>query len=90
MMELGVPNTLICFANDFHPPVVEITWTRNGQLVNPSEVSQTQYYSNSDFSFRISSYLKITPQEGDIYSCSVGHISLKMPLNKFWGRSVIK
>lgn len=61
-----------------------------GQLVNQSEVSQTQYYSNSDFSFRISSYLTITPQEGDIYSCSVGHFSLKMPLNKFWGRSTIK
>ncbi|XP_036929436.1 H-2 class II histocompatibility antigen, A-U alpha chain [Acanthopagrus latus] len=83
-MELGVPNTLICFVNDFHPPEVQITWTRNGQLVDQSDVSQTQYYSNSDFSFRISSYLDFTPQQGDIYSCSVGHISLRAPLNKFW------
>nr|XP_019964246.1 PREDICTED: H-2 class II histocompatibility antigen, A-U alpha chain-like isoform X1 [Paralichthys olivaceus] len=82
--ELGVPNTLICFVNDLHPPVVEITWTRNGQPVDEGEVSQTQYYSNSDFSFRISSYLDFTPQEGDIYSCSVDHISLQAPLTRFW------
>ncbi|XP_031135241.1 H-2 class II histocompatibility antigen, A-U alpha chain-like isoform X1 [Sander lucioperca] len=83
-MELEVPNTLICFVNDFHPPTVTITWTRNGQLVDQSEVSQTQYYSNSDFSFCISSYLDFTPQENDIYSCSVDHISLRAPLTKFW------
>ncbi|XP_018555540.1 H-2 class II histocompatibility antigen, A-U alpha chain isoform X1 [Lates calcarifer] len=83
-MEIGVPNTLICFVNDFHPPVVDITWTRNGQFVDQSEVSQTQYYSNSDFSFRTSSYLNFTPQENDIYSCSVGHISLQAPLTRFW------
>nr|XP_046256750.1 H-2 class II histocompatibility antigen, A-U alpha chain-like [Scatophagus argus] len=83
-VELAVPNTLICFVNNFHPPDIQITWTKNGQLVEETEVSQTQYYSNSDFSFRISSYLDFTPQQGDIYSCSVDHISLRMPLNKFW------
>lgn len=87
-MEVGISNTLICFVNNFHPPEVAITWTRNGQLVNESEVSQTQYYSNSDFSFRLSSYLDITPQEGDIYSCSVHHISLREPLTKFWEAEV--
>ncbi|XP_049440120.1 RLA class II histocompatibility antigen, DP alpha-1 chain-like [Epinephelus fuscoguttatus] len=83
-MELQVPNTLICHVNNFHPPTVAITWTRNGQPVNESEVSQTQYYSNSDFSFQISSYLDFTPQESDIYSCSVDHISLQEPLTTFW------
>ncbi|KAF0031780.1 hypothetical protein F2P81_016335 [Scophthalmus maximus] len=82
-MELGLPNTLVCFVNDFHPPVVDIAWTRNGQLVDQSQVSQTQYYSNRDFSFRTSSYLDFTPQEGDIYACSVGHISLQAPLTRF-------
>ncbi|XP_022602109.1 H-2 class II histocompatibility antigen, A-U alpha chain-like [Seriola dumerili] len=83
-VELGVPNTLICFVNDFHPPEVNITWSRNGQLVDQSDVSRTKYYSNSDFSFRTASYLKFTPQENDIYSCSVGHISLQAPLSRFW------
>uniref|UniRef100_A0A3Q1HXC2 Ig-like domain-containing protein n=1 Tax=Acanthochromis polyacanthus TaxID=80966 RepID=A0A3Q1HXC2_9TELE len=76
--ELGVPNTLICFVNDFHPPFVDITWTKNGQLVDRSEISQTQYYSNSDFSFRTMSYLNFTPQENDIYTCSVHHIRNKV------------
>ncbi|XP_062255015.1 RLA class II histocompatibility antigen, DP alpha-1 chain-like [Platichthys flesus] len=86
--EPGVPNTLICFVNDFHPPVVDISWNRNGQPVDESEFSQTQYYSNSDFSFRTSSYLDFTPEEGDIYSCSVAHVSLQAPLTRFWGGSV--
>ncbi|XP_076594074.1 H-2 class II histocompatibility antigen, A-U alpha chain-like [Chaetodon auriga] len=83
-IELGVPNTLICFVDDLHPPIVQIIWTRNGQQVDQSEISQTNYYSNSDFSFRTSSYLDFTPQEGDIYSCSVDHVSLQMPLSKFF------
>ncbi|XP_062279120.1 H-2 class II histocompatibility antigen, A-U alpha chain-like [Scomber scombrus] len=83
-MEPGVPNILICFVNYFHPPRVEITWTKNGLLVDQSEVSQTQYYSNEDFSFRISSYLSFTPEEGDFYSCSVDHISLQEPLTRIW------
>ncbi|XP_042346114.1 H-2 class II histocompatibility antigen, I-E alpha chain-like isoform X3 [Plectropomus leopardus] len=87
-MELHVPNTLICSVNDLHPPTVAITWTRNGQPVDESDVSQTQYYSNSDLSFRISSYLDFSPQESDIYSCSVDHISLREPLTKFWEVSV--
>uniref|UniRef100_A0AAZ3S3I9 Immunoglobulin C1-set domain-containing protein n=1 Tax=Oncorhynchus tshawytscha TaxID=74940 RepID=A0AAZ3S3I9_ONCTS len=49
-----------------------------------SHIYQTQYYSNEDFSFRIFSYLSITPQEGDIYSCSVGHISLQEPFTRNW------
>lgn len=88
-MQLGVRNTLICFVNDFHPPLVGITWTKNGEQVDESEVNQTQYYSNGDFSFRISSYLDFTPRESDIYSCSVDHVSLQMPLTQFWGRSVV-
>ncbi|XP_044215797.1 H-2 class II histocompatibility antigen, A-U alpha chain-like [Thunnus albacares] len=83
-MEPGVPNILICFVNEFHPPTVEITWTRNGLPVDQSDISQTQYYSNKDFSFRISSYLSFTPEEGDIYSCSVDHVSLQEPLIRFW------
>ncbi|XP_071759279.1 H-2 class II histocompatibility antigen, A-U alpha chain-like [Centroberyx gerrardi] len=83
-VELGVLNTLICCVSDFHPTPVDITWARNGQLVEPDDVSQTQYYSNKDFSFRIFSYLSFTPQEGDIYSCSVGHVSLQEPFTRFW------
>ncbi|XP_020496042.2 H-2 class II histocompatibility antigen, A-U alpha chain-like [Labrus bergylta] len=83
-IEIGVPNTLICFVKDFHPPTVTIIWTRNEEPVDQMVVSQTQYYSNQDFSFNTASYLEFTPQVNDIYSCSVGHISLQKPLTKFW------
>ncbi|XP_045569620.1 H-2 class II histocompatibility antigen, A-U alpha chain isoform X2 [Salmo salar] len=83
-VELGVPNTLICRVSDFHPTPVDVTWTRNEQPVAERTIIQTQYYSNEDFSFRIFSYLSITPQEGDIYSCSVGHVSLQEPLTRIW------
>uniref|UniRef100_A0A4W5PG27 Ig-like domain-containing protein n=1 Tax=Hucho hucho TaxID=62062 RepID=A0A4W5PG27_9TELE len=84
---LGVPNTLICRVSDFHPTPVVVTWTRNEQPVEERTVSQTQYYSNEDF--RTFSYLSITPQEGDIYSCSVGHVSLQEPLTRIWGESLL-
>ncbi|KAG7474216.1 H-2 class II histocompatibility antigen, A-U alpha chain-like [Solea senegalensis] len=83
-IELGVPNVLICFVDNFHPPEVEITWTRNGEHVDEGVVRRRQYYSNSDFGFRTSAYLNFTPEASDIYSCSVDHISLQEPLTKFW------
>ncbi|XP_014056167.2 beta-2-microglobulin-like [Salmo salar] len=83
-VELGDPNTLICRVSDFHPTSVDVTWTRNEQPVGEGTVSLNQYYSNENFSFRIFSYLSITPQEGDIYSCSVGHVSLQEPLTRIW------
>nr|XP_046172437.1 rano class II histocompatibility antigen, B alpha chain-like [Oncorhynchus gorbuscha] len=88
-VELGVPNTLICQVSDFHSTPVDVTWTRNEQPVGERTVIQTQYYSNKDISFRIFSYLSITPQEGDIYSCSVGHVSLQEPLTRIWGESLL-
>uniref|UniRef100_A0A8C8FLT2 Ig-like domain-containing protein n=1 Tax=Oncorhynchus tshawytscha TaxID=74940 RepID=A0A8C8FLT2_ONCTS len=85
----GVPNTLICQVINFHSTPVDVTWTINEQPVGERTISQTQYYSNEDFSFRIFSYLSITPQEGDIYSCSVGHISLQEPFTRNWGESLL-
>uniref|UniRef100_A0AAZ3S9R4 Immunoglobulin C1-set domain-containing protein n=1 Tax=Oncorhynchus tshawytscha TaxID=74940 RepID=A0AAZ3S9R4_ONCTS len=76
----GVNNRVI----NFHSTPVDVTWTINEQPVGERTISQTQYYSNEDFSFRIFSYLSITPQEGDIYSCSVGHISLQEPFTRNW------
>uniref|UniRef100_A0A674CB99 Ig-like domain-containing protein n=1 Tax=Salmo trutta TaxID=8032 RepID=A0A674CB99_SALTR len=74
---------------DFHPTSVDVTWTRNEQPVGEGTVSQIQYHSNENFSFRIFSYLSITPQEGDIYSCSVGHVSLQEPLTRIWCESLL-
>ncbi|KAJ8357987.1 hypothetical protein AAFF_G00045780 [Aldrovandia affinis] len=79
----GVPNTLICFVTDFHPTPVNVSWSKGEEPVREG-VSETQYYSNDDFSFCLFSYLSFTPQEGDMYSCSVEHRGLEQPLTRLW------
>ncbi|XP_067305595.1 RLA class II histocompatibility antigen, DP alpha-1 chain [Pseudorasbora parva] len=80
----GVENTLICSVTNFHPPPVNILWTRNGEPVSEEEVSQTQYYSNQDFSFRVFSYLDFSPERGDIYGCTVRHRGQPEDITRFW------
>ncbi|KAJ8377956.1 hypothetical protein AAFF_G00250190 [Aldrovandia affinis] len=82
-VEMGVPNTLICFVTDFHPTPVNVSWSKGEEPVREG-VSETQYYSNDDFSFCLFSYLSFTPQEGDMYSCSVEHRGLEQPLTRLW------
>ncbi|XP_051577087.1 RLA class II histocompatibility antigen, DP alpha-1 chain-like [Myxocyprinus asiaticus] len=83
-VEIGVQNTLICFVTDFHPPPVNISWTRNGEPVNELDVTETQYYSNpNDFSFRIFSYLDFYPEQGDIYTCTVRHRGQEREITRF-------
>ncbi|KAI4881860.1 hypothetical protein NFI96_011955 [Prochilodus magdalenae] len=83
-VRVGVRNTLICFVTDFHPAPVKVSWTRNEVPVSETEVTQTQYYSNPDYSFRTFSYLDFTPQVGDVYSCTVRHRGLRAPLTRLW------
>uniref|UniRef100_A0A3Q2FP46 Rano class II histocompatibility antigen, B alpha chain-like n=1 Tax=Cyprinodon variegatus TaxID=28743 RepID=A0A3Q2FP46_CYPVA len=71
-------NTLICFVNDFYPPTVKVSWTKNG-LPATKGVWISEYSPNSDQTFRMFSTLKFTPTEGDIYSCTVEHPALETP-----------
>ncbi|XP_051722510.1 H-2 class II histocompatibility antigen, A-U alpha chain [Ctenopharyngodon idella] len=87
-VKLGVENTLICLVTHFHPPPVNISWTRNGEPVSELDVSETQYYSNPDFSFRIFSYLNFSPERGDIYACTVRHRGLQEEITRFWEMEV--
>uniref|UniRef100_A0A8C1WS84 Ig-like domain-containing protein n=1 Tax=Cyprinus carpio TaxID=7962 RepID=A0A8C1WS84_CYPCA len=84
-VKLGVENTLICSVTSFHPPPVNISWMRNGEPVSEQDVSETQYYSNPDFSLRLFSYLNFRPERGDIYTCSVRHRGLEQDITRFWG-----
>ncbi|XP_064407900.1 HLA class II histocompatibility antigen, DO alpha chain-like [Latimeria chalumnae] len=85
-VEFGKPNILICFMDNFFPPVLNVSWYRNGELVSEG-VSDTDFYHKADYGFRRFSYLFFTPEVGDIYSCHVEHWGLEEPLNKFWGKS---
>ncbi|XP_042300148.1 HLA class II histocompatibility antigen, DR alpha chain [Sceloporus undulatus] len=82
-MELGEPNVLICFVDNFSPPVVNISWLKNGEEVSEG-VQETGYYRSVDFTFRKFSYLPFVPEDGDFYVCRVDHWGLQDPLTKIW------
>ncbi|XP_018607048.2 H-2 class II histocompatibility antigen, A-U alpha chain-like [Scleropages formosus] len=80
---LGERNILICFVNNFFPPPVKVKWTKNDVEVTEG-VTLSRYYPNKDFTFRQYSTVPITPQEGDVYSCTVEHKGLPEPETRLW------
>ncbi|KAL2092143.1 hypothetical protein ACEWY4_011941 [Coilia grayii] len=69
---------LICFVNHFYPPSITVRWTRNNMAVTDG-VNQSRYRMNTDATFHLFSTLDFTPQEGDIYACTVEHQALAQP-----------
>ncbi|XP_055773630.1 H-2 class II histocompatibility antigen, A-U alpha chain-like [Salvelinus fontinalis] len=82
-VELGVENTLICHVSGFFPPPVRVRWTRNNQNVTEGGRISTPY-PNTDVTFNQFSSLTFTPEEGDIYGCTVEHKGLTEPLTRIW------
>ncbi|KAL2092147.1 hypothetical protein ACEWY4_011945 [Coilia grayii] len=74
-VKLGTENTLICYVAEFYPPRLTLRWTKNNKNVTLG-VSNSQLRVNDDGSFNMFSTLKFTPQEGDIYTCTVEHSAL--------------
>uniref|UniRef100_A0A8D0HKZ4 Major histocompatibility complex, class II, DR alpha n=1 Tax=Sphenodon punctatus TaxID=8508 RepID=A0A8D0HKZ4_SPHPU len=75
-VELGEPKILICFVTKFSPPVLNVTWFKNGQTVEKG-VEETDFYPrDQDNSFRKFSYLTFIPEPNDIYTCQVEHWGL--------------
>uniref|UniRef100_A0ACB8EEG4 Uncharacterized protein n=1 Tax=Sphaerodactylus townsendi TaxID=933632 RepID=A0ACB8EEG4_9SAUR len=62
---LGEPNLLVCLADGFSPPVINLTWVKNGEEVKAAD--ETDFYPNTDHSFRRFSYLAFIPNAEDIY-----------------------
>uniref|UniRef100_A0A8C6V7Y6 Ig-like domain-containing protein n=1 Tax=Neogobius melanostomus TaxID=47308 RepID=A0A8C6V7Y6_9GOBI len=79
----GVENHLICFVNRFYPPRVKVTWTKNNRPVSAG-VSTSSYMPNNDQTFHCFSTLTITPEHGDVYSCTVEHAALETPTTRIW------
>ncbi|XP_055359043.1 H-2 class II histocompatibility antigen, A-U alpha chain-like [Betta splendens] len=82
-VQTEVENNLICFVNNFYPPSINISWTKNGHPVSEG-VSLSRYYPQKDQTFYQFSFLTFTPSEGDIYSCTVEHSALETPKTKIW------
>ncbi|XP_032065753.1 HLA class II histocompatibility antigen, DR alpha chain [Thamnophis elegans] len=86
-VEMEEPNILICMADNFSPPVLNMTWAKNGQPVTEG-VQTMDYYPKKDHAFRRFSYLPFVPNEEDIYSCEVEHWGLQKPLGKIWHANI--
>ncbi|XP_036416758.1 H-2 class II histocompatibility antigen, A-Q alpha chain-like [Colossoma macropomum] len=82
-VELGSKNTLICYITGFYPAHVEVSWTKNNVNVT-SKATLSRYYVSDDGTFNLVSTLSFTPEEGDIYTCTVEHTALDRPLTKTW------
>ncbi|XP_026546744.1 class II histocompatibility antigen, M alpha chain [Notechis scutatus] len=67
---LGQPNVLVCSARNIFPPVARIEWAFHGRPLTQG-VSSTPVFPVEGLDFQIFSYVEVTPQAGDIYSCTV-------------------
>ena len=83
---IGTENTLICFVNHFFPPPIKVKWTKNDVVV-AVEDRILSYLPNPDKTYRHISTLTFTPQEGDVYACTVEHEALQEPQTRFWGET---
>ncbi|KAF7694854.1 hypothetical protein HF521_006577 [Silurus meridionalis] len=88
-VHLGSKSTLVCFSTRFFPPPVRIRWTRNGLNVT-DESTLSQYYPNKDNTYNQFSHLPFTPQEGDVYTCTVEHKALQIPKTITWVEPQVK
>ncbi|XP_049342047.1 H-2 class II histocompatibility antigen, A-U alpha chain-like [Astyanax mexicanus] len=86
-VQLGSENTLICHITGFYPAPVGVSWTRNNVNVT-DEASLSRYYLTNDGAFNLVSRLSFTPEEGDIYTCTVEHVALERPQTKTWNVKV--
>ncbi|ELV11862.1 HLA class II histocompatibility antigen, DP alpha 1 chain [Tupaia chinensis] len=82
-VELGQPNVLICHVDKFFPPVLNVTWLRNGQPVTDG-VTESLFLPSTEFRFHKFLYLTFVPSAEDVYDCRVEHWGLEEPLLMHW------
>ncbi|XP_042369396.1 RLA class II histocompatibility antigen, DP alpha-1 chain-like [Plectropomus leopardus] len=87
-VELTEKNTLICLVTGFYPAPVKFSWTKNGRNVTEGTSTNVPLL-NKDGTFNQFSRLDFVPQLGDIYSCSVRHVSLDQPQTRIWGETTL-
>ncbi|XP_046727683.1 H-2 class II histocompatibility antigen, A-R alpha chain-like [Silurus meridionalis] len=82
-IKLGLENLLVCHFTRFFPPHVTVRWTKNNEDVTDKS-TLSRYYPNKDNTFNQFSHLTFTPQEGDVYTCTVEHQALENPDTMTW------
>ncbi|KAG5281610.1 hypothetical protein AALO_G00074290 [Alosa alosa] len=81
-VKVGTENSLICYITAFYPPRLNVTWTRNNKMMTQG-VSTSQLRVNlKDGTYTMISTLQFTPQDGDMYTCTVEHSALDQPMTR--------
>ncbi|CAJ1048338.1 MHC class II antigen alpha chain [Xyrichtys novacula] len=83
-LELGEKNSLVCHVTGFYPPPVTFFWSKNGENVTEGVTKNVPLLNTDDGTFSQFSKLEVTTQEGDVYSCSVDHLTLEKPQTRMW------
>ncbi|KAK6469550.1 H-2 class II histocompatibility antigen [Huso huso] len=74
---------LVCNIIGFYPREIKVTWLRNGVKVT-ADVSSSELLPDGDWTYQIHSYLELTPQSGDSYTCRVEHSALAEAIEEKW------
>ncbi|XP_041958244.1 H-2 class II histocompatibility antigen, A-U alpha chain-like [Alosa sapidissima] len=81
-VKVGTENSLICYITAFYPPRLNVTWTKNNKMMTQG-VSTSQLRVNlKDGTYTMISTLQFTPQDGDMYTCTVEHSALDQPMTR--------
>ncbi|XP_075410295.1 HLA class II histocompatibility antigen, DM alpha chain [Tenrec ecaudatus] len=69
-LEYGQPNTLVCFVSNLFPPLLSVSWQHH--TISVEGATGPTFVSAMDgLSFQAFSYLNVTPEPSDLYSCIV-------------------
>ncbi|XP_044193597.1 RLA class II histocompatibility antigen, DP alpha-1 chain-like [Thunnus albacares] len=81
--ELGKEITLYCYISHFYPPLINVTWTRNGFKVTEG-VALSNPQPETDGTFSQLASLSFHPKTDDVLGCIVQHQALSHPVNTAW------
>ncbi|NWX94775.1 DMB protein, partial [Nothoprocta pentlandii] len=78
------PVRLTCHVWGFYPRDVTVIWLRNGDVLGPGEHPAIVATANGDWTYQTQVTLAVAPVPGDVFTCSVQHVSLQEPLLYDW------
>ncbi|NWJ10142.1 DMB protein, partial [Crypturellus undulatus] len=78
------PVRLTCHVWGFYPRDVTVIWLRNDDVLSPGDHPVIEATSNGDWTYQTRVTLTVAPEAGDVFTCSVQHVSLEEPLLVDW------